>query len=791
VGSCDGLLTPRPLGPIAEIALSAGATLGERPLEALAEDLHTHGETIVVLEDVHWADEATLDLIGMLGRRIEQFAALFLVTYRSDELPRTHPLRIVLGDLATAFGVQRAELEPLSAAAVSSLAAPLGVDGAALHAQTGGNPFFVTEVLASGGTTIPATAREAVLARAARLGGDARALLDAAAVVTQRAELWLLDQMMDGLDGLDECIASGMLREEVNGVVFRHELARIAIAESIPPHQRTAFDAAALAALRTPPDGRVDLARLAHHAEAARDAAAVVEFAPPAAEAAAALSAHREAAAQYARALRFGGTLDLRERARLLMAHAVECHLIDGDPDAIASVSAALEIYRELADLAHEGDALVKLASLFWCASETDAAEKAIASGVALLESLGPSAELARAYQQALAVAMNNECAELAFAWADRLSELGEHVEPRTAIVALNEVGTMKLLLGRREGRADLEESIARAIEAGLDPDAGRGYIHLGWGASRTRDFSIGPTLDEGIEFTSERGLELWRLYVLAYRARLELDQGRWDDAAESASHVLRQPYDAPLLRLVALTVLATVRLRRGDPGVAELIDEAAEIAVGKRDLQHLAPLAIVMAERAAAVHDAQAAAEVSDRALALALERDAGWIAGELMYWRHRAGINEAAPKNIPEPYALHLAGDASAEASAWHALGCPYEAALASADRDGLEQLRRLGATPEADRLARALRARGERGIRRGPRPPTRDNPVGLTTREVDVLALLREGLRNEEIASRLFLSRRTVEHHVAAILRKLGAKTRAEAAVRAADLVGDEPH
>jgi DNA-binding CsgD family transcriptional regulator len=792
-GACDGLRTPRPLGPFTEIAAAAGGPVqrafgraDERPLEVLADDLRAQGETIVVLEDVHWADEATLDLIGMLGRRIEQLPALLLVSYRSDELPRSHPLRIVIGDLATAFGVERLQLEPLSAAAVSHLAEPLGMDGAALHAQTGGNPFFVTEVLASGGTTIPATARDAVLARAARMGSDARRLLDAVAVVTRHAELWLLERMIGGLEALDECVASGMLRSEADGVAFRHELARIAIEESIPPSHRLQLDAAALDALRRPPDGNLDLARLAHHAEAAGDAEAVLEFAPAAAEAASAVCAHREAAAHYARAIRFGGALAPGERARLLMAQAVECHLTDAHASAIAAAREALEIYRSQEDVPNEGTTLLKLGSLLWCASDTRGAEEAMAGGLALLETRGPSPELARAYEQASSVAMNNERAEPAFAAAARLSELAEHMEPRTAVAHLNNVGTMKLLLGDGEGRADLERSIELAIERGLDSDAGRGYIHLGWAGSRVRDFTIEPLLDQGIAFTAERGLELWRLYVLAYRARLALDQGRWDDAADSTTYVLRQAQEAPLLRLLATSLLATVRLRRGDPAVDELLAEATEIATGKTDLQHLAPVAIALTERAAIANDAVAAADASEVALALARERDAAWVVGELSFWRRRAGIDEPAPAGVPPPYALYLAGDATAAAAAWQALGCPYEAALCSADHEGLEQLRRLGAGPEADRLVKALRARGERGIRRGPRRTTRDNPAGLTSRELEVLGLLREGLRNEEIAARLFLSTRTVEHHVAAVLRKLGAKTRAEAAVRAAGLV-----
>src|SRR5262249_25509800 len=155
---------------------------GEKPqavFAALRDELGSVQPAIVVLEDLHWADEATLDLFRLLGRRIETFDALVVATYRDDELDRRHPLRIVVGELATTAGIRRIELPALTHAAVAELAAPIGVDADELYEKTGGNPFFVTEVLATGMHDVPPTVRDAVLARAARLGPDARGLLEA------------------------------------------------------------------------------------------------------------------------------------------------------------------------------------------------------------------------------------------------------------------------------------------------------------------------------------------------------------------------------------------------------------------------------------------------------------------------------------------------------------------------------------------------------------------------------------------------------------------------------------
>jgi DNA-binding CsgD family transcriptional regulator len=246
------------------------------------------------------------------------------------------------------------------------------------------------------------------------------------------------------------------------------------------------------------------------------------------------------------------------------------------------------------------------------------------------------------------------------------------------------------------------------------------------------------------------------------------------------------------LLRLIALTVLGTVRMRRGDPDSSSPLEEALALTQDKNALQHLAPVAIARTEAACLAGDPELAAEASDAVHALALERDAAWVAGELAFWRRRAGIDEPCSVGAAEPFQAYLSGDRTRAAALWRGLGCPYEAALALGDEDdsgslrqAFDELRGLGAEPAAAVVARRLRERGERGLARGPRPSTRENPAGLTAREVEVLALVAEGLRNSEIAERLFLSGRTVDHHVSAIFRKLSVRTRAQAGAEAVRL------
>jgi ATP/maltotriose-dependent transcriptional regulator MalT len=795
-GACDALSTPRPLGPLHDIARTARG--GLRSL--MAEEVSRHDRfsgfldalawplqpTIAVIEDVHWADDATRDLLVFVARRASEVNALIVVTYRDDEVGPGHPLRRVLGSLATLPSVARLTVTPLSEAGVALLAAGREADVGELVRVTGGNAFFVTEVLAAG-QQVPTTVSDAVLARVATVPPEAKAVAEAAAVVPDQVELELLRQVVgDVSHAVDACLDAGLLVEDGRALRFRHELARRAVEDATPRLRRDGLHAGVLRALLAT-EG-VDPARITYHAERAGDRAMLLAHAPVAALQASALGAHREAVAHLERILPLLDGRPAEERATWLECHADECMAIDREAEALRSYDRAATEWGRAGDDERRATVLARRAYALWGVGRNAEARVVVQEAVALLESRPPGLALATAYTYrahlhmlAREIASAIELGRRAIAIAE------EHDDVALVARASNIVGAAEWFVDPDRAEQTLAHALDAAHRSGDDTIVGIVLRMLGSGAGEVRRYATADRwLQAGVDWCAEHDLDIHGDYCLAWAARVALEQGRWAEAVDKAEQVVARDSEHAPTRIVALTALGRLRVRRGEVDGSEMLAEAWRIAATTGDLQRLWPAAAGRAEAAWLTGSVQEIPDLVGDTFALAQRLAHGWAVGELGFWLWRAAALDRAPEGAAPPFARQIDGDWRGAAAAWEALGCPYETAVALADADdpaavarALEILGQLAATPMGDRVAATLRRMGVRQLPRRPSRTTVDNPGGLTDRQLEVLRLLVEGDTNGQIAARLHISPKTVGHHVSAILQRLGVEDRREAA------------
>ncbi len=801
-GACDGLFTPRPLGPLFDLAQQLGGDLarlcaGSAGREELFGGLLRQISdpdllNVVVVEDVHWADEATTDMLRFLGRRLRDRHVLLIATYRDESLAAGHPLLVALGDLAGISSTRRMTLAPLSEDAVRQLAGPSKLDAAELYQLTGGNPFFVAEAVQAGIARVPVAARDAVLARAARLSAPARDLLDVAALTGSRIEPVLIETVSPGSSALvDELLSSGLLIEDGRRLTFRHEIARLAAERAIPAHRRVGIHTRILAALIGL--GCTDDARLAFHAEEAGDVPAVLRYATAAARRAGRLASHREAAAQYERALRCAEDLEPATAAALYDGLAGETALIDRWEDAGQAQAKALDLWRQAGNTLREGDTMRRLSRTMWRLCRGQEARTAAESALHALEPLGPTPELAWALAGLAAQRMMDTENAAAIELAQRAQQLARTLGvPEVLSDALNTEGCARDATDADGGVGKLHEALQIALAGGLEEQAGRAYGNLHASLCARRMYAeADPWFTEGVAYCDEHDVTTFSSCLRGERTWSLTMTGRWDDAASLSTCLLDEGVPSPVNRINPLTSLGLLRARRAEAGAWACLDEAAEAADATEEGPWILHVRLARAEARWLDGQTELARAEAEQADDVAEGGDS-WERGAVAVWLRRCGSLRPIRGELAEPFQREIEGYPEKAAQLWTDLGCHYEAALARYHAAGEQPLREaltifteLGAPAAARITRRKMRELGIRSIPAGPRSATRADPLGLTPREHEVLEMICAGHTNVEIASQLFISAKTVDHHVSAVLAKVGAPTRGAAASVAARL------
>ena len=794
-GACDALFTPRPLGPLYDIAYQIKSNLikmlenEEKRVSIFSEFLNylvnTSSLKIIVIEDIHWADEATLDFIKFLSRRINRAKSILILSYRDEEIDQGHPLRSMLGDLPHSE-ITRIRLYPLSETAVDTLMKNAGVKNDNLYDRTGGNPFYVTEVLAYKKDELPSSIKEAVIARTSKLSVDTKELLEIISVIPSKVEIELLRKLLNKVeDHIDYCINKAILSTEKGLVSFRHELARLAIMNSIPEMKRIQLHQKVLNCLLEYRNQQALLAQIVHHASQAGDKNAIIKYAPLAAKQASMLDSHREAAANYLTALEYSENLSVEKKLELYEGRYYECYLTGQIEEAIKACEVIEEISKDLDNPLQLGENYRRLSNLMWSSTEYTKGDEYIQNAIEILEKLPPSPQLAMSYSNQSQIYYNIEKSDLAVEWGEKAIKLARKLNnPEIEINALTNIGIAKMFTYDDTGETILKESLRLSLQKGFDENASRTYLNLGLKYLSRRNLEIANKYyTEGIEHSNEKDLDNYWRSMLGGISKISLYLGNWDEAVEKAKIVIKQYNSDFFDKIISLSVIGIVRARRNDPGALVALEEAVSSPLQAGECIFIAKNA--KAEAYWLLNKLDLIIKEIETDYLYFLNSNNPWKIGELAFWLWKGGRLSEVPDVIAKPYLLQINGDWKGAAHEWKKLGCPYEEALALADgnedskRKALTILESLGATATINLLKRQMRESGIKKIPKGPRQSTKENPLGLTGRQMDVLKLLTKGLSNSEIASKLFISPKTVDHHMSAILSKLNLHSRTEAA------------
>lgn len=803
-GICDSLFTPRPLAPVIDLAiqlkmeLTSGIESSKSRADLFSgfvEELTKKMKPVVlVFEDIHWADEATLDFIKFLSRRIMFANCMFILTYRNTEPAGIQVPNIVLSEIAPDT-YTRITLPSLSRDAVQKMAEGKGYNGENLYSLTGGNPFFVNEILASYSPGVPENVKDAVLSVFHKHEGKTRNLWQLLSVVPDGFhidQLSAIDPEWD--EAIEQCMHAGILLLKNNKLLFKHELYRRTVEESLSPFRRIKLNKKILELFLASFETNGEIEKIVHHAKNANENALVSKFAPLAAKQASMVGSHLEASKLYLTAIQYTAAQHEDTLASLYEAYAYESYLTHQIKEAIIYQKKALDIRKAKQETANTGNNLWFLSQLWRLDANAKEAEIYALEAITVLEQQPSSYSKGMAFSNMSQLKMYIPDKTACLAWGNKAIEMAKEInDPGIQSHALNNIGTVLWEKNENsdQGKAYLFNSLHIAIKNGLAEHAARAQSSIVLKFILFKDYlSAQKHLDESNNYCEEKDLNSFKNFNSYLKATILFETGKWEKAETIIQGLLKDTFQPDANKLSVLTLLAKIKVRRGDQNCVALLNSIKSKAFFTKEFHQILPATIACLE----YEWLTANRLISDKEMneIICLTKKAGInnlpLHSELAYWYQKARNSALVTDKLYTPYQYQLEGKIQEAALFWDNILCPFEKAMALTDGQEAEKkqalllLQQLGAAAFGEKLKRLMRSAGIRKIPRGIRASTQNNPAQLTNREIDVLLLLQKGAQNKEIATALFISPKTVDHHISSLLFKLDVSSRTKAVAEA---------
>jgi DNA-binding winged helix-turn-helix (wHTH) protein/tetratricopeptide (TPR) repeat protein len=695
VAGCAPLQTPSPLAPFSDVLVQLGDTRAtdldsaRDAADRLARRVQQAGPSVVVIDDLHWADDGTLDAITIATRATIGQPVLYVLTYRTTELTPDHSVWALLAGLR-AMGATTLDVEPLTVAGVQELARTDARRAADLWRRTGGNPLFATHVLETSGDEVPGGVQDIVAERLARLPAAGRSAVQLMSMSPVAVELTLATELLGGsVAELAHAERIGLIAVLDDAVTFRHDVVRNAVHDTVPSLQRIGLHRRFCDVLTS----AAPAARRLHHASEGVMADLVAELGPSAARAAAAVGAHRQACDLYQLVLRPRIELDPEVVAELTEEHAYQLYLMWELERAEATAREAARRWRHLDDQRAEGRTLTLIGRIL-LSHEPEGAFDAARRSIDLLGPLGEGTELVRALCVLAGLSVNESDTDAARRHAQRALDIAERLHDVEGCAnAINYLGCAAHL----DDHDDWEALFRRALDLALDIGDREAAVRI----SHNLQLAL---WDHGRLYEAQQVAERTapiiagvehQAGVIAHRlasAHIEFALGRYDEAASLLDRV-RTSDRARALADESELLAMRVELRRGDEsaraqlrGRWEALVAITGVAPGgdppesERNSYLLELLGVAVAEQALEAGDRQL---VDDVATICARTMRGRWrtYKSELLFYLHLAGARCDTDFVPSEPFATAIRGDLTAAAASFDAIGRRHEAATCRA--------------------------------------------------------------------------------------------------------------